>query len=76
MLCVINQIEYITCRDKKDKNKIKDTLKKEKELTKLLYVLSSQDSRVGYEASSHYFFTQNSFLEKLINIEKIELDLK
>lgn len=44
----------------------------EKELTKRLYRLASGDARIGYEASNHYYFTQNSFLEKFINLAALE----
>ena len=27
----------------------------------------AQDSRIGYEASNHYYFTRNDLAEKVIN---------
>ena len=46
----------------------KSLLEEEMLLTKRLYKLASEDCRVGFEASMHYYFTQNSFLERLVNI--------
>ena len=46
-------------------------IQEEWRLTKELYALSAVDARIGYEASNHYYFTQNTFLEKLINLTSL-----
>ena len=46
-------------------------VKEEERLTKALYAIAAEDARIGYEASNHYYFTQNTFLEKLVNLTQI-----
>ena len=53
-----------------------DILKEEVDLTKRLHSLVSQDTRIGFEASMHYYFTQNSFLERLINLDALICEQK
>ena len=43
-------------------------LNKELRLTLELYKEAATDSTIGFEASNQYIYTQNMFLEKLINI--------
>jgi hypothetical protein len=69
---VLVQIEFNEQRQGKNKDLILSLLEEERELTKRLYKLASSDAKIGYEASNHYFFTQNSFLEKLLNIDALE----
>lgn len=73
---VINGVKYNLSRSGKDKNKIRECILLEEELTKKSYALSSQDCRIGYEASNHYYFTQNTFLEKLVNLENLKTDFE
>jgi hypothetical protein len=65
------QIEYNIAREGEDKQLIIQLLEEERELARRLYALAAQDACVGYEASNHYYFTQNHFLEKFINIEQL-----
>lgn len=61
--------------EKKVKGEIDvDILKEEVTLTKELYRLVSKDTRIGFEASMHYYFTQNSFLERFINLDSLIKD--
>ena len=61
--------------EKKVKGEIDvNILKEEVKLTKDLYRLVSQDTRIGFEASMHYYFTQNSFLERFINLDSLIKD--
>lgn len=62
-------IQFNLQRESEDKRELIKLLKEEKELAKRLYSLASKDSRIGYEASNHYYYTHNNFLEKFINIE-------
>ena len=66
------QIDYNLKRENGNKQEILTLLDEELALTKQLYELSSQDARIGYEASNHYYFSQNSFLEKLINLKYLK----
>jgi len=55
-----------------DRTRLLALTEEEERLTKALYRLASSDSRIGYEASNHYYFTQNGFLEKLVNLDYIK----
>lgn len=70
------QTEYNIAREGTDKDVVIRFLEEERELARRLYRLAAADARVGYEASNHYYFTQNNFLEKFINIEYLLEDLK
>ncbi len=61
--------EFNIAREIADKDTLIQFLKEERELTRRLYRLASKDARIGYEASNHYYYTQNNFLEKFINLE-------
>lgn len=69
------QSEFNIAREGSDKAVIKKFIEEEKELARRLYRLASEDSRIGYEASNHYYFTQNNFIEKFINLEYIKENL-
>lgn len=61
--------QYLFNLNKVDENKnLNIYLNKELKLTLELYKLASLDSTIGFEASNQYVFTQNTFLEKIINI--------
>jgi hypothetical protein len=66
------QIDFNLKRENGNKQELLALVDEELALTKQLYELSSQDARIGYEASNHYYFTQNSFLEKLINLKYLK----
>lgn len=75
---VANQSRFVTLRDtlaaEKDKNKaanllsqLEVILKKEIVLAKRMAQLQGNDSRLGFEASNHYFYVCNDLAEKVIN---------
>ena len=70
------QIQYNIAREGENKELVIKLLEEERELTRKLYRLASQDACVGYEASNHYYFTQNNFLEKFVNIEQLIEEFK
>lgn len=63
------QVKFNDGRETASSETLIGYLEEERELAKKLYRLASKDARIGYEASNHYYFTQNNFLEKFINIE-------
>ncbi len=73
-----NQTRYSIYKlDKKaNKDKILSVIAAEKETTKRLLALTAKDARVGYEASNHYFYTQNILKEKVVNLNAIEKKVK
>ncbi len=78
-----NQIQFILLRDKmlsgelNDKetktatHSIKTIVNNEIELAKQMYQLSKADSRIGFEASNHYYYFPLDFVEKVINCEYV-----
>ena len=69
------QLRYNIARENANQIAVKEEilalLKEERVLAQRLYRLASKDACVGYEASSHYYFTQNHFLEKFITLETL-----
>ena len=70
------QTRYNMARDCGEIDKIPALLEEEGRLARRLYALAASDARIGYEASNHYYFTQNNFLEKLINLDKLTREIK
>ncbi|MCD6596101.1 MAG: hypothetical protein J7L04_00330 [Bacteroidales bacterium] len=80
---VANQIQFIMVRDsllsgdleqKNLKAKIKvlkDIAQNESRLARQIYHISKEDSRIGFEASNHYYYFPLDFVEKVINCEYI-----
>lgn len=66
------QISFIMARDHgMDKAVMRACLEEEMELTKALYDIVRRDSRIGFEASNHYYYTLNDLREKVISCEWI-----
>ena len=72
MKSLLNQFSYNEIKEKINKRELKSFIDEEIHLLKSLYEISSQDARIGYEASNHYYFTQNTFLEKIINLYQLK----
>ena len=78
-----NQIRFTMARDtllteslgpkevKEIRKTIKDVTMGEKQLAMKMYKISKEDSRIGYEASNHYYYFPLDFVEKVINCEFI-----
>ncbi len=71
----LNETKFIIAREARDVEKMQAALDVEEDLTKAQYALAARDSRLGFEASNHYYYTQNSYLEKLLNIQAIRKEL-
>ncbi len=50
---------------------IKNIAMDEKQLARQMYLISKGDSRIGYEASNHYYYFPLDFVEKVINCDYI-----
>jgi hypothetical protein len=62
-------------RDGKERNrrkKILAVLEEERDLARTLHAIASQDSRIGFEASNHYYYTLNDLREKVLNVEYLK----
>ncbi len=61
--------QYLFSLNKVDNNQnLNLYLNKELKLTLELYKIASTDATIGFEASNQYIYTQNMFLEKIINV--------
>jgi hypothetical protein len=44
-------------------------------LAEELLAVMRADSRIGFEASNHYYYTRNSLMEKIFNCQRILKEL-
>ena len=65
----LNQIDFVINR--RENTPCPEILKDEINLAVKEWNIMRADSRIGYEASNHYFFVQNDLIEKVINCEYI-----
>lgn len=66
------QICFVRARDENSMNEILQILDEEVELAKTLHDIVIKDSRIGFEASNHYFYTLNDLKEKVLNCEYLK----
>ena len=71
MRSVCNHIKFVKSRESKDSAGMIEAVKNERENVICLIKLRQKDSRIGFEASNHYFYTIMDLLEKLLNLEWI-----
>ena len=66
------QISFVMARDNgMDKAVMRSCVEEEMAVTKDLYNIVRNDSRIGFEASNHYYYTLNDLREKIISCESI-----
>ncbi len=80
---VANQVRFIMARDSLRSGKlevkeveaiikvIEDIAMNEMQLARQLYTICKEDSRIGFEASNHYYYFPLDFVGKVINCEFI-----
>ena len=80
---VANQVRFVMLRDelalldtnpekmRELKAQMNTLLENEIELTRELYFLAREDSRIGFEPSNQYFYVPNDLLEKIISCQQI-----
>ncbi len=75
---IVQQSKFIVLRDRLETDanqqpaliqEITQLLKAELESAKLLAALQSKDSRIGFEASNHYFYVPQDLYEKMLNCQ-------
>lgn len=80
ILFVKNRNRYLVAKDGEQKNKLgsilADIVQKELENATALYTLVKQDSRIGFEASNHYYYTTQDLQEKAVNCQYVLDQLK
>ena len=59
-----------------DKQTLRKILKREEKTAKRLLRLVLNDSRVGFETSNHYFYTERNLMEKIVCVRQLFDELK
>jgi hypothetical protein len=71
------QIRFVRARNHGyDKTVMAECVRGEIELALKLYDIVRRDSRIGFEASNHYFYTLNDLREKVVSCARILNELK
>ncbi|WP_407429244.1 hypothetical protein [Arcticibacter sp.] len=85
---VANQAKFVDCRDRLRRTDISESLKdslkgqifhllqEEIRIARKLYQLAGADSRIGFEASNQYYYTSQDLIEKVINCDFVEQEIK
>lgn len=66
------QICFVRRREAGDKKAMLQIVREESMIARRLLNLLRGDSRLGFEASNHYYYTQNLLMEKLFNCRRLE----
>ena len=69
------QICFIRRRAKRNAAELLPILQEEIALAKLQMRALRADSRMGYEASNHYYYTENDLMEKVVSCERLIREL-
>ena len=69
------QIIFVRARNAGDKEKMEKAVKDELKNTLSLLETVINDSRIGFEASNHYYYSINDLVEKIINCRYIMREL-
>ena len=83
---VANQIEFYLLREELNAAigprwaQIRDQMiglaERERELSRLQFVVARKESRIGYEASNHYYYTPWDLVEKMLNCDHVIAELR
>lgn len=68
----LNHIRFVKYRASNDQAVLWGIVEEEKQNVHTLIELREKDSRLGYESSTHYFYTLQDLKEKLINLQFCE----
>ena len=69
------QVKFNLEKQTADATTLLSYIRRERELCESLQTLALSDARVGFEASNHYYYTQNTLLEKMLNLNELEKTL-
>lgn len=69
------QIRFVRLRNAGKWEEITPVLDEEIELAQRLHAVMLRDSRIGFEASNHYYYTANDLKEKILNCENLRAGL-
>ena len=65
------QIRFVRRRNAGDKKAMAATVREELAMVHKLYELARRDSRIGFEASNHYYYSLGDLIEKMVNCEDL-----
>jgi hypothetical protein len=69
---VANQVLFLMAREAGDRDAMARLLDAEARAAEALYPLARRDSRLGFEASNHYFYRPLDLVEKVIACEDVK----
>ena len=67
------QIRQVRIRQSGQDAELNNLLDEEIELAKRLLTVIKRDARIGFEASNHYYYTDNDLKEKVLNCENLKV---
>jgi hypothetical protein len=68
---VANQTRFVIARDARASAEMRRVAEAEGAIAKELFVLARDDSRIGFEASNHYYYVPQDLIEKAINCDYV-----
>jgi len=63
------QARFVMARDAGDAEAVRELLDQEADTARRLYAIRMRDSRIGFEASNHYYYMPLDLVEKVLNCE-------
>ena len=72
----LHQIRFVEARDAGDREAMLRVVADERANVRAAAGLRARDSRIGYEASNHYFYSMNDLCEKMLNLSWAEKRLR
>lgn len=72
----LHQIRFVEARDAGDREAMLGVVADERANVRAAAELRARDSRIGYEASNHYFYSMNDLCEKMLNLSWAEQRLR
>ena len=64
------QTEFALSKRNGDRKSMRRCAERERNIAERLLTLMREDSRIGFETSNHYFYTERNLLEKMLRMEK------
>jgi hypothetical protein len=68
---VANQTRFLLARDGRRPNEQQRLAREEMLVAKELFTATRRDSRIGFEASNHYYYLPQDLIEKVINCQDV-----
>ena len=65
----VQQIRFVMARQAGDRQSMQELIRQERDIARRLYDIVRRDSRIGFEASNHYYYTLNDLREKVLSCE-------